>query len=120
MSAPLPANDALKKEFVCDTPCVPASTYKVQLGKKFATALTGFVAGVIVATIMLYPWIKFLGDYCPNPAPAAVTAPGVVAPEGGSSAAPENPSGTMPAAGEPGAAPPPPGVNLEVQTVPAQ
>jgi len=124
MPEPLPTNDALKKEFVCDSSCVPIKNYKYKLGNSFATALTGFVGGAIVATIMLYPWIKFLGDYCPGTPQSNVTVGTTRTweePATPPAAPPEAPSGTMPAAGEPGAAPPPPpGANLQVQTGPAQ
>jgi hypothetical protein len=67
MAGPLPNNnDSVRKEFVCDSPCVPNTQYRWKLGTKFATALTGFVAGALVATMMLYPWLKFLGDLCPD------------------------------------------------------
>lgn len=64
-SASKPKN--LQKEFVCDAACcVPNKAYRWKVGKTFATSLTGFVAGVIVATIILYPWLNYLGDYCPT------------------------------------------------------
>ncbi len=67
MNGPLPEPKALKKEFVCDAACcVPNKSYHWKVGKTFATSLTGFVAGVIVATIILYPWLRFLGDFCPT------------------------------------------------------
>lgn len=59
--------EGFKKEFVCDAECcIPSKHYRWKVGKTFATSLTGFVAGVIVATIILYPWLRFLGDYCPT------------------------------------------------------
>ena len=67
MAEPLPNNDdTVKKEFVYDGTAGAPKTYKWKVGKSLATALTGFVAGVLAATIMLYPWLKFLGDLCPS------------------------------------------------------
>lgn len=66
MGGPLPTSDSIKKEFACDENCcVPNKKYRWKVGNTFATALSGFVAGTIAATIMLLPWLKFLGDFCP-------------------------------------------------------
>jgi hypothetical protein len=57
----------VKKEFVCDAACcVPNKKYRWKLGNAFATSLSGFVAGAIVATIMLYPWLRALEEACPS------------------------------------------------------
>lgn len=75
MAEPLPNDsDSIKKEFIGDAPRTP---YKWKLGNSFATALTGFVAGVLAATIMLYPWLKFIGDLCPNVPPQNTVTTGV-------------------------------------------
>ena len=40
---------------------------KMQLGKgKAASALVGFVAGAVVAAIVVVPWMVALGKMCPT------------------------------------------------------
>lgn len=68
MPNPGEAKRGLKGEFVCDNECcVPNKHYRWKVGNAFATALSGFVAGCAAATIILYPWMRLLLDFCPPP-----------------------------------------------------
>ncbi len=49
----------IRQEFVQP----PHKRFKFKLGKSFATSLTGFIAGFIVASIVLIPLVMFLVKY---------------------------------------------------------
>ena len=59
-----PAPLDIKGEFVCNAECCAGPRSRMKIGKKWATALAGFLAGAAVATIILYPWMVFLGEIC--------------------------------------------------------
>jgi hypothetical protein len=54
-------------EFVCNPDCCKQLTMNkpmMKIGKKWATALAGFIAGAAVAAIVLVPWMLFQGKLC--------------------------------------------------------
>lgn len=56
---------AVKEEFVCESgKCEEHKKYRWKIGGKMATALAGFITGVIVATVILYPWLHFVSKLC--------------------------------------------------------
>lgn len=53
--------------FVCNPDCckqMGMDKPTVKIGKKWATALSGFIAGAAVAAIILVPWMLFEGKFC--------------------------------------------------------
>jgi hypothetical protein len=57
----------IKKEFVCDPKLCAGAGYKFKVGKIMASGLSGFIAGVVVASIILIPWMFVLSKMCPTP-----------------------------------------------------
>lgn len=64
----MPSNPSdYKHEFVCDQPCCAGGNHNImRIGKATATGLSGFLAGVIVTAVVLYPWLYVLGKLCPS------------------------------------------------------
>lgn len=56
----------IKKEFVCDPKMCAEAGYKFKIGKTVASGLSGFIAGVAVASIILLPWLFVMGKICPS------------------------------------------------------
>lgn len=63
-SAPRSSEAALTTCQHTENCCLVPQNMIGKVGKKWATALAGFVAGAVVAAIILVPWMLFQGKLC--------------------------------------------------------
>ena len=65
-NVPTESNVVIKKEFICDPKLCVGMGYKFKVGKTMASGLSAFIAGVVVASIILLPWLFVMGKICPS------------------------------------------------------
>ncbi len=59
-----------------DANCCVVPTHMIgRVGKRWATALSGLVAGVVIASMVLIPWMFFQKSYCEELSPLRTQPP---------------------------------------------